>query len=154
MCAYWRLIGCRYPSTLTLRSGESMFSSRRSLLGINIITFALVRVTQSVTVVQFYSKDLFSNLSSIGLKAIPGEHIIGNVPSGRLRADRVRFGVTEMMDITGIGMGLMMTGVAVAVGGLMLEGAFLMLGRALRAPPLMVDVLNSTEQASREFRTN
>jgi hypothetical protein len=71
MCACWRLIGCRYPSTLTFRSGESMFSSRRSLLGINIITFVPVRVT--------YAKELFSNLSSIGLKAIPAEHIIGNV---------------------------------------------------------------------------
>ena len=41
-----------------------------------------------------------------------------------------------MMEITAIGMGLMMTGVAVAVGGLMLEAAFLMMGRALRAAPL------------------
>lgn len=45
MCAYWRVIACRYPSKLTFRSGESMFSSRRSLLGINVITFVLVRVT-------------------------------------------------------------------------------------------------------------
>jgi hypothetical protein len=42
----------------------------------------------------------------------------------------------EMMEITAIGMGLMMTGVGVAVGGLMLEVTFLMLGRALRGPPL------------------
>jgi hypothetical protein len=41
-----------------------------------------------------------------------------------------------MMEITAIGMGLMMTGVAVAVGGLMLEATFLLLGRALRAPTL------------------
>jgi hypothetical protein len=41
-----------------------------------------------------------------------------------------------MMEITAIGMGLMMTGVGVAVGGLMLEATFLMLGRALRGPPL------------------
>jgi hypothetical protein len=40
-----------------------------------------------------------------------------------------------MMEITAIGMGLMMTGVAVAVGGLSVEAALLMLGRALRAPP-------------------
>jgi len=41
------------------------------------------------------------------------------------------------MEITAIGMGLMMTGVAVAVGGLMLEATFSMLGRALRTPPLV-----------------
>ncbi len=41
-----------------------------------------------------------------------------------------------MIEITAIGMGLMMTGVAVAVGGLVLEGTLLMLGRALRSPPL------------------
>ena len=39
-----------------------------------------------------------------------------------------------MMEITAIGMGLMMTGVAVALGGLMLEVMFLMMGRALRGP--------------------
>ena len=42
-----------------------------------------------------------------------------------------------MMEITAIGMGLMMTGVAVAVGGVMFEATFLMLGRALRGPPLV-----------------
>lgn len=41
-----------------------------------------------------------------------------------------------MMEITAIGMGLMMTGVAVAVGGIMLEATFLMMGRALRRPTL------------------
>jgi hypothetical protein len=41
-----------------------------------------------------------------------------------------------MMEITAIGMGLMMTGVAVAAGGLMLEVTFLMMGRALRGPTL------------------
>jgi hypothetical protein len=41
-----------------------------------------------------------------------------------------------MIEITAIGMGLMMTVVAVAVGGLMLEGTFLILGRAFRTPPL------------------
>ncbi|MEK6286210.1 MAG: hypothetical protein AABO57_10750 [Acidobacteriota bacterium] len=40
-----------------------------------------------------------------------------------------------MLEITAIGMGLMMTGVGVAVGGLMLEATFLMLGRVLRGPP-------------------
>jgi hypothetical protein len=40
------------------------------------------------------------------------------------------------MEITAIGMGLMMTGVGVAVGVVMLEAAFLMLGRALRDAPL------------------
>ena len=62
MCACWRLIGGRDPSKLTFRLSESMFSSRRSLLGINVITFVPVRVT--------YAKELFSNLSSIELKAI------------------------------------------------------------------------------------
>lgn len=58
-----------------------------------------------------------------------------------------------MMEITAIGMGLMMTGVAVAVGGLMLEATFLMLGRALRIPPLAASVqpaaihLSSVERA-------
>ena len=42
-----------------------------------------------------------------------------------------------MMEITAVGMGLMMTGVAVAFGGLVIEGIFLMLIRALRVPPLV-----------------
>lgn len=41
-----------------------------------------------------------------------------------------------MLEITAVGMGLMMTGVAVAVGGLMLEATLLMMSRALRTPPL------------------
>ncbi len=41
-----------------------------------------------------------------------------------------------MMEMTAIGMGLMMTGVAVVVGGLVFEAMFLMLSRALRVPPL------------------
>jgi hypothetical protein len=45
-----------------------------------------------------------------------------------------------MMEITAIGMGLMMTGVAVAIGGVTLEATFLMLGRALRSPPLAASV--------------
>jgi len=44
--------------------------------------------------------------------------------------------IQTMMEITGIGMGLMMTSVAVAIGGLMLEATFEMLGRALRSAPL------------------
>jgi len=45
-----------------------------------------------------------------------------------------------MMEITAIGMGLVMTGVAIAIGGLMLEATFLMLGRALRALPLAASI--------------
>ncbi|MEK6323277.1 MAG: hypothetical protein AABN33_16675 [Acidobacteriota bacterium] len=41
-----------------------------------------------------------------------------------------------MMEITGIGMGLMMTAVAVAVAGLMLEATLLMMSRAFRTLPL------------------
>lgn len=44
--------------------------------------------------------------------------------------------VPKMMEITAIGMGLMMTGVAVTVGAFVLEATFLMLIRALRVPPL------------------
>jgi hypothetical protein len=40
-----------------------------------------------------------------------------------------------MMEINAIGMGVMMTGVGVAIGGFMLEAACLLLGRALRGPP-------------------
>jgi hypothetical protein len=40
-----------------------------------------------------------------------------------------------MMEITAIGMGLMMTTVAVAVGGLMLEATLLMLNLALARLP-------------------
>ncbi len=45
MSAYWHVIVCRYLSTLTFRSGESHVLFSRSLLGIDIITFVLVRVT-------------------------------------------------------------------------------------------------------------
>jgi hypothetical protein len=48
--------------------------------------------------------------------------------------------IQKMMEITAIGMGLMMTIVAVVVGGLMLEGTLLMLGRALRSPPLAASI--------------
>lgn len=41
-----------------------------------------------------------------------------------------------MLEITAIGMGLMMTGVAVAGGGLLLEATLLTMCRALRTPPL------------------
>ena len=40
------------------------------------------------------------------------------------------------MEITAIGTGLMMTAVGVAIGGLMLEATFLLLGRAIRGAPL------------------
>jgi hypothetical protein len=42
--------------------------------------------------------------------------------------------VQKMMEITAIGMGLMMTAVAVVVAGLMLEATLLMLNRSLRVP--------------------
>jgi len=62
---------------------------------------------------------------------------MGNVPSRRLRADRLKvWRKQKMMEIMAIGMGLMMTAVGVAVGGLTLEAALLMMCRALRAPPL------------------
>jgi hypothetical protein len=41
-----------------------------------------------------------------------------------------------MMEITAMGMGLMMTGVGVAIGGLMLEATFLIIGRTLRGPAI------------------
>jgi len=40
-----------------------------------------------------------------------------------------------MIEITAVGMGMMMSAVAVGVGGLMLNATLLILGRALRAPP-------------------
>ena len=43
-----------------------------------------------------------------------------------------------MMEITAMGMGLVMTAVAVAVGALILEATFLMLRGALGVPPLAV----------------
>lgn len=45
-----------------------------------------------------------------------------------------------MMEITGMGMGLMMTGLAVATGGLLLEAAVQMMGRYLRNPSLTASV--------------
>ena len=41
-----------------------------------------------------------------------------------------------MMEFTGVGMGLMMTAVGVAAGGLMIQATLLMMGRALRSLPL------------------
>jgi len=38
-----------------------------------------------------------------------------------------------MMEVTAVGMGLMMTAVGVAVGGLMIQATLLMMGRALRS---------------------
>src|ERR1041384_7873455 len=45
-----------------------------------------------------------------------------------------------MIEITAIGMGLVMTGVAVAVGGLMLEATLLMLCRGTRVPALIASL--------------
>ena len=42
-----------------------------------------------------------------------------------------------MMEITAVGMGLMMTGLAVALGGLIVEATFLVMFRALRTTPLI-----------------
>ncbi len=42
-----------------------------------------------------------------------------------------------MMEITGIGMGFVMTGVAVALGGLMLKATLFMLSRGIRVPALI-----------------
>ena len=41
-----------------------------------------------------------------------------------------------MMEITAVGMGLMMTAVGVAVGGFMIQATVLLMGRALRSLPL------------------
>jgi hypothetical protein len=41
-----------------------------------------------------------------------------------------------MLEMTAMGMGLVMTGVAVVVGGLVFEAMFLMLSRSLRVPLL------------------
>lgn len=49
-----------------------------------------------------------------------------------------------MMETTAVGMGLMMTVVAVAVGGLVLEGTLLMMGRVLRVPPLAASIEPAT----------
>jgi hypothetical protein len=78
-------------------------------------------------------------LSCIALKPIAAEHIIGNLQ----QAD-VALGDTEMMEITGIGMGLMMTGLAVATGGLLLEAAVQIMGRSLRNPSLTASVAPAT----------
>lgn len=45
-----------------------------------------------------------------------------------------------MMEISALGMGLMMTAVAVVIAGLMLETVFLMLSRALRVPHLVASL--------------
>ncbi|MFY9554205.1 MAG: hypothetical protein WAV20_19535 [Blastocatellia bacterium] len=44
-----------------------------------------------------------------------------------------------MIEITALGMGMMMTGVAVAVGGLILEATLVMLSRSLRPLPCAGD---------------
>jgi hypothetical protein len=48
--------------------------------------------------------------------------------------------VQKMMEMTAIGMGLMMTGMAVVIGGLVFEATFLMLSRALRVPLLAASI--------------
>jgi len=48
----------------------------------------------------------------------------------------MKVGDTAMMELTAVGMGLMMTGIAVAVGALMLEATLLILCRAFREPAL------------------
>ncbi len=40
-----------------------------------------------------------------------------------------------MMEIMALAMGLMMTGVAIVIGGFMLDAIFWMLGRSLQPPP-------------------
>ena len=88
-----------------------------------------------------YAKELFSNLSSIGLKAISAEHIMGNISRRTAPGwPDEECGGTEMMEMTAMGMGLMMTGVAVVVGGLVFEVMFLMLSRALRVPLLAASI--------------
>ena len=52
-----------------------------------------------------------------------------------------------MMEITAMGMGLMMTAVSVLFGGIVLEATLLMLSRALRTAPLAV----SLEPAAIDF---
>ena len=80
--------------------------------------------------------ELFSNLSSIGRKAFPREHIIGAVLGRTFRAGRLKVWRNTMMDLTATGMGLMMTAVAVAIAGLMLDATLSMMCRALRTPAL------------------
>jgi hypothetical protein len=50
----------------------------------------------------------------------------------------------KMMEISAIGVGLMMTAMSVAIAGLMLEATLLMLSRALRA----TDIVASLEPAA------
>lgn len=57
-----------------------------------------------------------------------------------------------MMEITAIGMGLMMTSVAVAIAGLMLEATLLMLSRALRVPHLSAPLETAAINSSRVER--
>jgi len=51
-----------------------------------------------------------------------------------------------MMEITAIGMGLIMTAVAVAMGGLMLEATLLMLRRGIRVP-VLIPALEPVDQS-------
>ncbi|HXU39278.1 MAG TPA: hypothetical protein VN937_23185 [Blastocatellia bacterium] len=51
-----------------------------------------------------------------------------------------------MMEVTGLGMGLVMTGVAVAMGGLMLEATLLVLRRRIRVTTLIATLEPATVQ--------
>lgn len=84
----------------------------------------------------YYADELFSAPSSIEQNASASEPIIGMNLADGCGPDEEKDGETEMMEITVIGMGLMTTAVAVAVGGLALEAMRLMLSRAFRVLPL------------------
>ena len=84
----------------------------------------------------YYADELFSAPSSIEQNLSVSEPIIGTTLAAGCGPDERRDGETEMMEISVIGMGLMTTAVAVAVGGLALEAMRLMLSRAFRGLPL------------------
>jgi hypothetical protein len=79
MCADWRMAGCRYASTLTFRFGFISYvlftpiPSRNQHHNVSASPSNLIRYRSPS-----YARELFSNLSSIELKAIPAEHIIEN----------------------------------------------------------------------------
>lgn len=84
----------------------------------------------------YYADELFSAPSCIEQNASASEHIIGMYLADGCGPNERRDGETEMMEISVIGMGLMTTAVAVAIGGLALEAMRLMLSRAFRVLPL------------------
>jgi hypothetical protein len=91
---------------------------------------------------------LFSNLSSIGQKASANQHIIANYLSdgGDWPIEPRRR--KALIEVTAIGMGLMMTAVAVMAAGLVLEATLLMMRRALRTPPLAASLEPSATDLS------